>query len=142
MRLDKFTMKSQQLLQSAHVTAEKNGNRAIEPIHLLSAMLDDDQGIVVSIIRKIGVPGDVTGKAVRAALERLVKVSGSGSVYLSQDGKKVLDQAMAEAGKMKDQYVSCEHLLLGLVKTGGEASRILKQNGVLLFEDDLKGLVI
>lgn len=130
MRLDKFTVKSQELLQAAHETVEHHGNQAIEPVHILMAMMADDQGIAMSIFRKIGAPVDILNQEITEAVSSLVKVSGAASVYLSKDGKKVLDKALSEADKMKDQYVSCEHLLLGLVKVNSTASQILSRHGV------------
>nr|NJM03520.1 ATP-dependent chaperone ClpB [Desulfobacula sp.] len=130
MKLDKFTVKSQELVQSAHDMAEKSGNQAIEPVHFLKAMVEDDQGIGLSILKRIGVEIDGLKRDIRAAVDRLPTVSGATTVYLSQDGKKVLDQAFSEAEKMKDQYVSLEHILLALAAFKGEAFNILKKNGV------------
>ncbi|MBC2705022.1 ATP-dependent chaperone ClpB [Desulfobacula sp.] len=130
MELDKLTLKSQELLQAAHDTARKNGNQAIEPTHFLKAMIEDDQGIVLSILKKIGVQVGVLKKNIQTSIEKLVKVSGTASIYLSQDSKKVLDHSFLEAGKMKDQYVSLEHIILSLTTMKGEAFNILKQNGV------------
>ncbi|MFH2090733.1 MAG: ATP-dependent chaperone ClpB [Pseudomonadota bacterium] len=130
MSLDKLTVKSQELFQSAHDLAQKNGNQAIEPIHFLKAMMADDQGIILSILKKIGIQTQTLAKDVAVAVERLVKVSGDGSIYLSRDGKKMLDLSFAEAEKMKDQYVSLEHILLSLVTMKGDVFDILKSNGV------------
>ncbi|MBU2631144.1 MAG: AAA family ATPase, partial [Proteobacteria bacterium] len=130
MKLDKLTVKSQELLQTAHDMAQKYGNQAIEPVHFLKAMVEDDQGIVLSILKKIGVPVDVLKRDIQAGIEKLVTVSGSTDIYLSQDAKKVLDQAFFEAEKMKDQYVSLEHILLCLATMKGDAFTLLKQNGV------------
>ncbi|MEN8212186.1 MAG: Clp protease N-terminal domain-containing protein, partial [Thermodesulfobacteriota bacterium] len=100
MKLDKLTVKSQELLQSAHDMAQKFGNQAIEPIHFLKAMLDDDQGIVLSILKKIGVQVRELESDTLAALEKLVKVSGAGDIYLSREGKKILDLSFSESVKM------------------------------------------
>ena len=130
MKLDKLTIKSQELLQSAHDMAQKYGNQAIEPVHFLKAMIEDEQGIVPSILKKIGVQKDALKKDIQAGVEKLVTVSGSASIYLSPDCKKILDLSFPEAEKMKDQYVSLEHILLSLATIKGEAFNILKQNGV------------
>jgi len=130
MKLDKLTVKSQELLQSAHDIAQESGNQAIEPIHFLKAMLKDDQGIVLSILRKIGVQVSQLEADTRAALEKLVKVSGAGDIYLSREGKKILDLSFSESSKMQDQYVSLEHILLTLATAKGEVFNILKKNGV------------
>jgi ATP-dependent Clp protease ATP-binding subunit ClpB len=130
MKLDKLTVKSQELVQSAHEMVEKSGNQAIEPIHFLKVMAEDDQGIGLSILKRIGVEVETLKRDIRTAADRLPTVSGATTVYLSQDGKKVLDQAFSEAEKMKDQYVSLEHILLALAAFKGEAFNILKKNGV------------
>ncbi len=130
MKLDKLTIKSQELFQSAHDMAQKYGNQSIEPVHFLKALIEDDQGIVFSILKKIGVRMDVLKKDIQTGIEKLVTVSGGSNIYLSQAGKQVLDQSFSEAGKMKDQYVSLEHILLALATMKGEASHILKQNSV------------
>jgi ATP-dependent Clp protease ATP-binding subunit ClpB len=130
MKLDKLTVKSQELVQSAHDMAEKSGNQAIEPVHFLKAMTEDDQGIGLSILKRIGVEVEGLRRDIQAAADRLPTVSGATTVYLSPDGKKILDQAFSEAEKMKDQYVSLEHILLALVTLKGEAFHILKKNGV------------
>ena len=130
MKLDKLTIKSQELFGSAHEMAKKFGNQAIEPIHFLKVMVEDDKGIVLSILKKIGVQVDSLKKDIQACVEKLVKVSGSASIYLSQDGNKVLDLSFSEAMKMKDQYVSLEHILISLATIKGDAFNLLKKNGV------------
>ncbi len=130
MKLDKLTIKSQELFQSAHDMAKKYGNQAIDPVHFLKALIEDDQGIVISIMKKIGVRMDALKKDIQTGIEKLVTVSGGASIYLSQAGKQVLDQSFSEAEKMKDQYVSLEHIFLALATIKGEAFNLLKQNGV------------
>ena len=130
MNLDKLTVKSQELVQSAHEMAQKYGNQAIEPVHFLKVMLEDDQGIILSILKKIGIQTDVLNNDIHISLEKLIKVSGAGDIYLSLEGKKVLDLSFLESQKMQDQYVSLEHILLALISTKEEVFKILKQNGV------------
>ncbi len=130
MKLDKLTVKSQELVQSAHAMAQKYGNQAIEPVHFLKVMVEDEQGIILSVLKKIGIQTDVLNKDIHTSLEKLVKVSGAGDIYLSQAGKKVLDLSFLESQKMQDQYVSLEHILLALISTKEEVSKILKKNGV------------
>ncbi|MBU1695950.1 MAG: type VI secretion system ATPase TssH, partial [Proteobacteria bacterium] len=126
MKLDKLTIKSQELFQSAHDMAQKYGNQAIEPVHFLKALIEDDQGIVFSILKKIGVQVDALKKDIQAGVEKLVTVSEGANIYLSQAGKQVLDLSFSEAEKMKDQYVSLEHILLTLATMKGEPFNILK----------------
>ncbi len=133
MRFDKFTIKSQELIQSAQSLAAQHSNQQVEPEHLLVAMLGQAGGIAGAMLRKLGVsPAEVAQKA-DAAVAKLPSVSGAGmgEVYISPRTKTVLEQAFAEATHMKDEYVSIEHILLALCdKKAGEASRILAGNGI------------
>ncbi|MFZ0240728.1 MAG: ATP-dependent chaperone ClpB [Desulfobacterales bacterium] len=131
MRYDKFTIKSQELVQNAQELAARLKNPQVEPEHLLAVMLTETEGIAGSILQKMGVaPGQVAGET-NAVLERLPKVSQSTEVYVSPQTKKVLEAAFAEAAKMKDQYVSIEHILLALCdEKQGEAARILRRRGI------------
>ena len=130
MKLDKLTVKSQELLQSAHDMAQKYGNQAIEPVHFLKVMVEDDQGIVLSILKKIGIRVDVLKKDIQTQIEKLVQVSGAANIYLSPEGKRLLDLSFLEAEKMQDQYVSLEHILLCLATMKTKVFTILKQNDV------------
>jgi ATP-dependent Clp protease ATP-binding subunit ClpB len=133
MRFDKFTIKSQELIQSAQSLAAQHNNQQMEPEHLLAAMLGKTEGIAGAMLRKLGVsPAQVVQEA-DAAVAKLPSVSGAGmgEVYISPKTKTVLEQAFAEATTMKDEYVSIEHILLALCdKKGGEAARILAGNGI------------
>jgi ATP-dependent Clp protease ATP-binding subunit ClpB len=131
MRFDRFTIKSQELIQSAQTLASTNGNQQIEPIHLLAAMLDEKEGVARSVFKRLGASGDGIAAAAAKAIDRLPKVSGGGDVYLSSAAKTVLEAAFGEADKMKDEYTSIEHILLAMCdKKAGEVSRILSVSGV------------
>ena len=133
MRFDKFTIKSQELIQNAQSLASQLNNQQIEPEHLLAAMLDENDGIAVAMLRKLGAsPGEIA-QEVKAAVDRLPKISGSAptEVYISPRTKAILEQAFSEATKMKDEYVSIEHILLAISEeTVGEAAKILARAGV------------
>ena len=130
MRFDRFTIKSQELIQSAQTLASTHGNQQIEPAHLLASMLDEKEGVARSVFKRLGVSGNSIANTAAKAIDRLPKVSG-GEVYLSSAAKAVLEAAFAEAGKMKDEYTSIEHILLALCDPqAGEASRILTASGV------------
>jgi len=133
MRFDKLTIKSQELIQSAQSLASSYNHQQIEPEHILSAMLNEPQGIARSMLNKLGVSGDDVSRELAVAIDRIPKVSGSavGDAYISPRSKGVLDAAFAEAAKMKDQYVSIEHIFLAVSEEKqGEAARILKENGI------------
>ncbi len=132
MRFDRFTIKSQELIQNAQALASQHNHQQIEPEHLLSAMLAESESIARAMLRKIGVsPEDVSRDAVEA-IGRLPSVTGGGGDrYASPATQKVMEAAFAEATKMKDEYVSIEHLLLALAEAeSGETAKILKRYGV------------
>jgi ATP-dependent Clp protease ATP-binding subunit ClpB len=130
MKLDKLTMKSQELLQSAHELARRKNHTAIEPVHLLNGLTEDRQGVGAAILKKIGADMSAVSADVKQAVENLPQVSSPADIYLSRDSQQVLDAAFREADKMKDQYVSLEHLLLALAGARGKAGEILTRQGV------------
>ncbi|MCX6574665.1 MAG: ATP-dependent chaperone ClpB [Candidatus Aminicenantes bacterium] len=111
--------------------AGERGHQEVRPEHLLASFLDRDENIVNALLAKIGVPAAKIRADVEAALGRLPKVSGGGETVLSAALSQILDAARKEAEHLKDEYVSTEHLFLAMLKdTRGEASRILRANGV------------
>ena len=131
MQFDKFTIKSQELIQNGQALASKHNNPQIEPEHLLKAMLNEPEGIAGSMLKKLGVSLDVAAQEVVLAIDKLPKVNQPGDVYISQRTKAVLDAAFTEAAKMKDQYVSIEHILLAISdEKDGEAANILGRLGI------------
>ncbi|MFO7964417.1 MAG: ATP-dependent chaperone ClpB [Desulfobacterales bacterium] len=132
MRFDKFTIKSQELIQNAQSLATRHSNQQIEPEHLLSAMLSEPEGMTRTVFRKVGVSPDAVVQEIAMAIDKLPKISGAGEVYLSSRTKSVLEAAFAEAGKMKDEYVSIEHILLAIIdEKSGDAASILARYGVV-----------
>ena len=131
MRFDKFTIKSQELIQNAQSLASGNNNQQIEPEHLLQAMLAEKQGVAGSLLRKLGVSPGAVAHETALAVGRLPKVTGGGDLYMSSRTKAVLEAGFAEAAKMKDEYVSIEHLFLAIAEEKhGEASGILRRYGI------------
>ncbi|OQX03766.1 MAG: ATP-dependent chaperone ClpB, partial [Desulfobacteraceae bacterium IS3] len=131
MRFDKFTIKSQELIQQAQNLASEHSHQGIEPEHLLLAMLSEPEGLAKSLLRKLGVSPNAVAQEITLALSRLPKVRGTSEIYVSPRSKTVLDAAMSEASKMKDEYVSIEHILLSIAdEKTGEASKILKKQGI------------
>jgi ATP-dependent Clp protease ATP-binding subunit ClpB len=114
---DKFTVKSQEALQAAQGHAAENGNPEVLPLHLIGALLEDREGVVLPVLEKIGVAPQQLLTAVNSELDKLPKVHGaSQQPNLSNALTKVLDGAFKEAENFKDDYVSTEHLLLSLAK--------------------------
>jgi ATP-dependent Clp protease ATP-binding subunit ClpB len=131
MRFDKLTIKSQELLQNAQSLASRFNNQQITLEHLLLAMLEEKEGITRAVLRKLGASPDAVRHEVQAAVERQPKVSGAADVYLGADARAVLEEAFSEAAKMKDDYVSIEHILLVIAdRKGSEPAAILKRHGV------------
>ena len=134
MQLDKFTVKSQEAVQTAHSLAEQFGNPEMQAEHLLKALLEQPEGVVVPVVQKIGVTPAVVLSETDQLIAKLPKVSGSGAgqSYMSQDFIKLIDQAAKEAAAMQDEYVSQEHLFLGILKGDPLApiSQMLQRMGV------------
>ena len=119
---DKLTVKSQAALQGAQSLAAENGNAEVLPLHLLAALLEDKEGVVLPVLEKIGVPAQQLLAEANAALARLPKVQGASTQpTLGNALTKVLDQSFKEAETFKDDYVSTEHLLLALASAKGES---------------------
>jgi ATP-dependent Clp protease ATP-binding subunit ClpB len=133
MRFDKFTMKSQELIQNSQSLASSKNHQQIEPEHLLSTMLKEPEGIARAMLDKLGVSTNDISRGLSNAIDRLPKVSGStvGDAYISPRTKSVLDAAFSEAAKMKDQYVSVEHIFLAISdEKSGRAAEILRGKGI------------
>jgi ATP-dependent Clp protease ATP-binding subunit ClpB len=113
---DRLTVKSQEAVQAAGGHAGENGNPEVLPLHLMAALLEDREGVVIPVLEKIGVPVEQLLSGVNSAVEKLPKVQGGGQPGLSNALQKVLEQGFKEAENFKDEFVSTEHLLLALSK--------------------------
>jgi len=125
MRLDKFTEKAQEALQNAAQTAQEAGQQAVEPEHLLLALTRERDGIARPLLEAAGVSLPGLEAELVSQVERLAKVRGGGQPFISNDLNLVLEQAEREAQRLKDEYISTEHLLLALVERP-----VLKRAGV------------
>jgi ATP-dependent Clp protease ATP-binding subunit ClpB len=113
---EKLTVKSQEAIQGAATHAAENGNPEVLPLHLMAALLEDRDGVVIPVLDKIGVPVEQLLSGVNSAIQKLPKVQGGTQPGLGQAAQKVLEQAFKEADNFKDEFVSTEHLLLALSK--------------------------
>jgi len=130
MRLDKFTLRGQEAIQSGIELAERNQNQQVEPEHVLSAMLEQSEGILRPVLGKLGANVQVVLNDLQAALARLPRVQG-GQQYFSPRLTQIFTAAQKQADAMKDEYISTEHLLVAIVdEKDGEAGKILRQHGV------------
>jgi ATP-dependent Clp protease ATP-binding subunit ClpB len=131
MRPDKFTIKSQEAIEKAQHLAQQKGNQQVDAVHLLYVLLDE--GIALEIIKMLGVDVKALKAELESEIEKLPKVFGPspiGQLYITQALKDVFDRAFREAEHLRDDYVSVEHLLLGIINTKSPAENILKKFGV------------
>ncbi len=140
MRWEKLTVMSQEAFREAQAKAVALGHQEIGPEHLLLSFLERPENIVNAVLAKLGVNAGAVRADLDAALARLPKVSGGGEPFASEALRRVQDDAEKEAGRLKDEYVSTEHLLLAMLgDKAGEAGRILAARGVTA-ESVLKAL--
>src|ERR1700730_13290291 len=133
MDINRFTEKAQEAVRGAQTLATRYGNQQIEVEHLLNVLLDQQGGLVPSVLTRAGVAVEPLRDAVEREINRLPKVGGPSApvdqVYITARLNKVFVAAEDEAKKLKDEYVSVEHLLLAIIEDGGAASRALKTAG-------------
>src|SRR5687767_8893675 len=131
-KFDKFTVKAREAVQTAQTLADQNDHQAIEPEHLLLALIQQQEGVVGPLLAKLGAPADPLRRAMDAELAKLPKVrGGAGQQYVGQRLSQVFERAQSEAERLKDEYVSAEHLLIGLAQDKGSAAgRALAAAGV------------
>ena len=130
MDYEHFTLKTQDALQNASALAQKNDHSEIGLEHLLSALLSQQDGIVVPVIERVGVDVQSLQKQVDDLLDTYPKVTGNAQMTLSNEAQKVLAKAENEMSKLKDQYLSCEHILLSMTKSDSRVGELLNRNGL------------
>src|ERR1700758_3850055 len=113
MRLDKLTVKAQEALQAAQGLAGEHGHQAVEPEHLLEALLEQKDGVVPPLLGKLGARADALAEEVEAAVAKIPQVRGGSGQYLSDRLRAAIERAERQAQQMKDEYTSTEHLLMG-----------------------------
>jgi ATP-dependent Clp protease ATP-binding subunit ClpB len=131
--MEKFTIKSQEAVQNAQRLAERKGHQQIDTEHLLRSLLDEEDGVASQIIKKIGINTGLLKKDIEEALDRMPKVISAtpvGQIYITPKLKEVLETAQKEAERLKDEYVSVEHLLTAILSVKCSSSDILKKYGV------------
>jgi len=136
MNWNKFTIKSQDAIQKAMQIAADRNHQVIEPEHLLLALIDDETGLVNSIIKKIGGNVNYIRNKLNEAINKFPQVQGAGlgmgNQYISQNLMKVFDDALKEANNLKDEYISVEHLLIAISENRNtDAGRILSDQGIV-----------
>ena len=140
MQPERFTTKAQAALQSAQRIAQEHSHQEIDGEHLLAALLQQEDGLIQPLLQKLGVAVPALSAELEQALQRRVKVQGAAEPFLGASLKKALDAAEAQAAKLKDEYVSTEHMLLGLLAQGGAPLKKIFQNAGIKSDDVLKAL--
>jgi len=132
MQFDKFTLKSQEAIQTSQKMAQDKGHQQIQQAHLLKAILSQPDGVVLPILQKMGTTPAVVLQETEKLLDQIPSVSGTGAgqVYASQELQKCLDAALSIASRMQDDYVSQEHLFLAILDSPSPCAKMLKNNGV------------
>jgi len=131
---ERLTVKAAEALQGAAAEARRRGNAEIHGVHLLGALLEQQEGIVVPILQKLEIPVALVRERVQEALDRMARVEGGSEPNLSRDLRKALHNAEDVSRELGDEYVSTEHLLLGLTGEKDDAGRILRDAGASLAE--------
>src|SRR5215467_7100871 len=130
LRMDKLTVKAQEALQAAQELTARSGQQQIEPLHLLWALVAQGDGVVPPLLEKLGASPTGLASEAEKQIERLPKVSGISDQYLSKASNDVLQHAFDEAQRLKDEYVSTEHILLAIAAADRDpAGQLLNKNG-------------
>src|SRR5215471_18699277 len=119
-RFDKLTLKGQEALQAAQSHAQEKNNPQVAPEHLLWALIEQKEGVVLPILQKLGVNLQTIARDLADAVAKLPKVQGQSELYMSPVLGRILEDAQKEADQFKDEYISTEHLLIALSHAKGE----------------------
>lgn len=130
MNYENFTIKVQEALQESSSIANKNDNAEISPEHLLQALLEQQDGLIVPVVERIGVNAVELNNKVKDLVRSNPKVTGAAQVYFSSQLQKILANAEKEMAAFKDQYLSTEHLLLAMSEADGQAGDLLRKCGI------------
>ncbi|MEO1449487.1 MAG: Clp protease N-terminal domain-containing protein, partial [Bacteroidota bacterium] len=131
MDFNNYTIKAQEAVQKAVETARSKRQQSVEGGHLLKGMLTVEDSIIPFMLKKLGVNVDFLEQKLNELIEGSSKVSGaSGGQFFSNDMHQILERANKEAGKLKDEFITLEHLLLGLIHSKNGVGQLLKEQGV------------
>ena len=131
MRFDELTVKSQEAIARAQRIAQERQHQSVDPLHVLAALLEQEEGVVPPVLAKLGLAPDALARTVRSSLDKLPQVYGQeAGQYLSTAAARLLDDASSEAKRLKDQYVSTEHIFLAIAGQDDDAGRLLRSMGV------------
>ena len=141
-RWDKLTVKAQEAMQRANDLASEHGNPELQPVHILTALVEDHEGIVAPVLERVGASPSAVQTAALEEINKLPKVSGSGATqaHLSDTSSKLLDDAFKQAANFKDEYVSTEHLLLAISKLKRDAAQEILARMGATYDNILRAL--
>ncbi len=129
--IEKLTIKAQEVLKNAQSIASEYGNQQIMPEHLLKAIIDDEDGVVISILKKIGINIEMLKQSIIDEIQKFPKVGGVSEVYLSKDLEKILNDSFKKAQGLNDEYINTEHFILSMVDDDRlSAYKILHKYGI------------
>ena len=139
---DRLTIKAQESLEQARQVAQRNSNQEVDTVHLLAALLEQNDSLIPPLLEKLGIPLPALAAAVQREIDRKPKVHGapSADLFFSPALKKSLDAAASQAAKLHDEYISAEHLLLGLLEQSESALKKILQSSGLARDAVLKAL--
>lgn len=128
---NKYTLKAQEAVQESTEIASNYGNQQIEPEHLFAALIENNESIAVSLIKRIGIDTDFLKVKVSGLIDKLPKVSSAaGNQYFSQNINRVLEGSSKIAEQLKDEYVSVEHMLIAITESDGQLGKFLREQGI------------
>jgi ATP-dependent Clp protease ATP-binding subunit ClpB len=130
MNIEKFTVKTQSAIAHSQDIARTNGNQYVENLHLLQALLEEDDYVISHLLQKCSVNPAALKKAIEKELSHLPKVSGTDNIYLSSATNSTLQNAAKLSAEAKDEYVSIEYLLLAILGSSGQGGKVLKEAGL------------
>ncbi len=141
-RWDKLTVKAQEAMQRANDLASEHGNPELQPVHILAALVEDAEGIVPPVLERVGAHTSAVQSEAMREIEKLPKVSGSGATqaHLSDASSKALENAFKEASNFKDEYVSTEHMLLGITKLKRDPAQEILARAGATYDNILRAL--
>ncbi len=141
-RWDKLTVKAQEAMQRANDLASEHGNPELQPVHILAALIEDREGIVPPLLERVGLHVPTVQAEAMREIEKLPKISGGGATqaHLSDAASQMLENAFKEAANFKDDYVSTEHMLLGMTKLKRDSAKEILAKAGATYDNLLRGL--
>src|SRR5690349_16240687 len=136
MNFNNFTLKAQEAIQKAQEIASANTNQAIDTAHILKGLLLVDENVIGFLLKKLNANPTRISEQLDAIINKFPKVSGAGNAYLSSEANNALQKALSYLKEFKDEFVSVEHILLGLLSVNDNVAKLLRENGIV--EKDLK----